>query len=163
MQVSGRSPSNNLQKASPAPWKPAVSLANVLNQYLPLLVCKVGQSDLHRGNTHRGHLPIRSTKHLSFNEMKWSRSVVSNSLRPHGCSLQGSSGRGISQARVLEWVAISFSRVSSRPRDQTRVSHIAGRGFSVWATREACWLIRTTSIQSNLEKSNSLDYFSTIF
>ena len=35
------------------------------------------------------------------------------------CSLSGSSDRGISQARILEWVAISFSRVSSQPRDQT--------------------------------------------
>ena len=37
---------------------------------------------------------------------------------------------GIFQARVLEWVAISFSRGSSWPRDQTQVSHIAGRGFT---------------------------------
>ena len=37
-----------------------------------------------------------------------------------------SSVHGIFQARILEWVAISFSRGSSRPRDQTRVSHIVG-------------------------------------
>ena len=41
---------------------------------------------------------------------------------------------GIFQARILEWVAISFSRVSSQPRDQTRVSHIAGRLLTIWAT-----------------------------
>ena len=52
-------------------------------------------------------------------------------------NLPGSSVHGIFQARVLEWVAISFSRGSSRPSNQTRVSHIAGRGFTVWATREA--------------------------
>ena len=46
---------------------------------------------------------------------------------PMDCSLPGSSVRGILQARVLEWIAISFSRRSSRPRDQTRVSRIAGR------------------------------------
>ena len=45
------------------------------------------------------------------------------------CSPPSSSIHGIFQARVLEWVAISFSRVSSRPRDQTRVSCIAGRGI----------------------------------
>ena len=39
----------------------------------------------------------------------------------------GSSIHGILQAEILEWVAISFSRGSSRPRDQTQVSHIAGR------------------------------------
>ena len=51
------------------------------------------------------------------------------------CSLPGSSVHGIFQARVLEWVAISFSRKSSWPRDRTQVSHIAGRCFIVWATR----------------------------
>ena len=47
----------------------------------------------------------------------------------------GSSVHGIFQARVLEWVAISFSRGSSQPRDWTWVSHIAGRRFTIWATR----------------------------
>ena len=51
--------------------------------------------------------------------------------------LPGSSVHGILQARILEWVAISFSRGSSWPRDQTQVSHTAGRPFSLWATREA--------------------------
>ena len=41
------------------------------------------------------------------------------------CSLPGSSVHGILQARILEWVAIPFSRGSSQPRDQTEVSHIA--------------------------------------
>ena len=40
-------------------------------------------------------------------------------------------------ARVLEWIAISFSRESSQPRNRTRVSRIAGSRFTVWATREA--------------------------
>ena len=44
---------------------------------------------------------------------------------------------GILQARILAWVAISFSRGSSQPRDWTWVSCIAGRFFTVWATREA--------------------------
>ena len=52
------------------------------------------------------------------------------------CSLPGSSVHGILQARVLEWVAISLSRGSSQPRDRTLASHIAGRRFTVWATRE---------------------------
>ena len=45
--------------------------------------------------------------------------------------------RGILQARILEWVVISFPRGSSWLRDQTQVSCIAGRFFSVWATGEA--------------------------
>ena len=57
---------------------------------------------------------------------------------PMDCSLPGSSVHGISQARILEWVAISFSRGFSRPRDRTQVSGIAGRHFTVWATRK-CW------------------------
>ena len=44
---------------------------------------------------------------------------------------------GILQAGILEWVAFPFSRESSQPRDQTQVSHIAGRFFTSWATREA--------------------------
>ena len=44
---------------------------------------------------------------------------------------------GILQARILEWVAFPFSRGSSQPRDQIQVSHIAGRFFTSWATREA--------------------------
>ena len=55
---------------------------------------------------------------------------------PVDCSLPGSSVHGILQARILEWVAISFSRGSSRPRDRTRVSLIADRRFTVWAARE---------------------------
>ena len=55
---------------------------------------------------------------------------------PMDCSLPGSSIHGIFQARILEWVAISFSRRSSWPRDWTRVSCIVGRRFTIWATRE---------------------------
>ena len=43
---------------------------------------------------------------------------------------------GILQVRILEWVAILFSMGSSQSRDQTQVSHIAGRFFGIWATRE---------------------------
>jgi len=56
---------------------------------------------------------------------------------PMDCSLPGSSVHGISQARILQWVAIFFSRGSAQPRDQTWVSWIAGRFFTIWATREA--------------------------
>ena len=52
------------------------------------------------------------------------------------CSPPGSSVHGIFQARVLEWVAISFSMRSSWPRNWTWVSHIIGRCFTIWATRD---------------------------
>ena len=56
---------------------------------------------------------------------------------PMDYSLPGSSVHEILQARILEWVAIPFSRGSSRPRDQIWVSCIAGGFFTVWSTREA--------------------------
>ena len=79
-----------------------------------------------------------------------SHSVMPDSLWPYGLysppdssvhsiahSPPDSSVHSISQARILEWVAILFSRGSSPPRDQTWVSCIAGRFFAIWATREA--------------------------
>ena len=56
---------------------------------------------------------------------------------PMDCSPPSSSVHRVSQARILEWIAISFSVGSSWPRDQTRVSYICRRIFYHWATREA--------------------------
>ena len=53
------------------------------------------------------------------------------------CSPPVSSFHGILQARIPEWVAMSFSRGSSQLRDGTRLSYIAGRYFTIWATRVA--------------------------
>ena len=55
---------------------------------------------------------------------------------PKNCSLPGSSVHGIFQARILEWVPISFSTGSSQTRDQTWVSCTAGSCFTIWATRK---------------------------
>ena len=65
-----------------------------------------------------------------FQSENESCSVVSDSLQLHGL-------HGILQARILQWVAFSFSRGSSQPRDWIQVSHIAGGFFTSWATREA--------------------------
>ena len=56
---------------------------------------------------------------------------------PMDCSLLDSSVHGILQERILEWVAIPFSRGSSQPRDRTWASNTAGRFFTVYATRDA--------------------------
>ena len=56
---------------------------------------------------------------------------------PMICSLPCSSIHGIFQARILEWVAISFSRRSSRPSNGTWVSHIVGRFFTICVTGDA--------------------------
>ena len=57
---------------------------------------------------------------------------------------------GIFHVRVLEWVAISFSRGSSQPRDWTWVSCIVGRCFSIWATRKV--------IYNRQNKDNSISW-----
>ena len=72
---------------------------------------------------------------------------------PTDCSLPGSSIHGIFQARILERVAISFSRGSSRPRDRTQVSHLAGRHFTLSATREAYKKQGRGFLKTNVEQN----------
>ena len=68
-------------------------------------------------------------------KVKESESEVAQSCptlyEPMDCSLPGTSIHGIFQARVLEWVAISFSRGSSLHRDRTQLFHIVGRCFDL--------------------------------
>ena len=68
--------------------------------------------------------------------LRVSRSVVPDSLQPMDCSPPGSSVHGIFQTRILEWFAISFSRGSSPPRDQTRVLLHCRQILANWATAE---------------------------
>ena len=81
---------------------------------------------------------VQTTAQLhSFHTLtRWKWSEVTQSCPilcdPMDYSLPGSSFHGIFQARVLEWVAISFSRGSSRPRDWTQVSPFAGRCWATW-------------------------------
>ena len=85
------------------------------------------------------HTQLLYTKHGPVRSY-WKTEVAQACLtlcNPMDHSIPVSSVHGIFQARVLEWVAISFSRGSYWPRDRTRVSHIAGRRFTIWATREA--------------------------
>ena len=75
-----------------------------------------------------------------FLKWKWSHSVISDSLWPHGLySLPGSYVHWIFEARILEWVAVSFSRGYFQHRTLTPVSCIAGRLSTTWATREVAW------------------------
>ena len=75
-----------------------------------------------------------------------SHSVVSNFCNPTDCSLPGSSIPGILQVRILEWIAISCSRGFSWPRDQTQVSCIWGRFFTIWATGQVLIPVKLLSI-----------------
>ena len=67
------------------------------------------------------------------------------------CSPPGSSVHGILQAGILEWVAIPFSRISSRPRDWTQVSWITSRFFTVWA-RTGTELVESVTVLFGEEK-----------
>ena len=76
---------------------------------------------------------------------------MSDSLWPYGYSLPSSSVHGILQARILEWVAIPFSRKSSQPRDGTYVFRVAGGLFTTEPLRkpqknEYCQVIQQTKI-----------------
>ena len=87
---------------------------------------------------------------------KWSRSVCLTLCNPVDCSLPGSSVHGIFQARVLEWIANSFTRGSSRPRDQTQVSRIVDRHFTVWSyvlTQNKLKLLSTQKPANNVYSS----------
>ena len=74
-----------------------------------------------------------------------SPSVVSDSLWLHGLYTV----HGIFYARMVEWAAFPFSRGSSQSRDQTQASHIAGRFFTSWATREVEWVAYPSSSGSS--------------
>ena len=79
-----------------------------------------------------GHFSKKSR--TSISEVTQSCSTLCN---PMDCSLPGSSVHGIFQARILEWIAISFSRRSSRHRDWTQVSRVVGRHFTVLSHPES--------------------------
>ena len=81
-----------------------------------------------------------SRNNLYLGEVRWDEVKSLSRVQlcdPVDCNLLDFSVHGILQARILEWIAISFSRGSSRPRDRTQVSHVGGRRFNLWATREA--------------------------
>ena len=92
----------------------------------------------------------------------WKKKVKLKSLshvwlcNPMDCSLTGSSIHGIFQARILEWVAISFSWGSSRPRDRTQVFCVSGRLFTIWGTRETLQLHAAAAAAKSLQSCPTL-------
>ena len=93
-----------------------------------------------RGEKGRGQINWETDIYtLLYIKWKWNCSclAVSDSCDPMDCNPPGSSVHGILQARILEGVAIPFSRGSSWSRDQTQVCHSTGRFFTIWATGEA--------------------------
>ena len=76
--------------------------------------------------------------------------LCSTFCNPVDCNLPSFSIHGILQARILDWVAISFSRGSSWPRNQTWISSIADRFFTDWDMREAFTWLKISLIFSHL-------------
>ena len=122
---------------------PAISQSELPKYNCILLLCSkvqlpemwlnyacINKTAYSKGEDNRNGLISIWTRNLL---MKWSKVAQScpTLCEPMGCSPPCSSIHGIFQARVLEWVAISFSRGSSRPRDRTWVSCIGGRCFSL--------------------------------
>ena len=101
--------------------------------------CRMATSGWPKGSWSISLLPHNQPiARKSHNLQKWSE-VAQSCLTvcdPMDCSLPGSSVHGIFQVIVLEWIAISFSRVFSQPRNLTQVSRIVDRRFTIWATRE---------------------------
>ena len=86
---------------------------------------------------------------------------MSKSLGPHDYSVPDSSVYGISQARILEWVAMPLSRGSSQPRDQTCISYISSlaRGFFIpSATRKALNVVYMHLIQVLMDFYNIVNF-----
>ena len=82
------------------------------------------------------YLNVPATSHptlitSTFPIHRWWYSVLSKSLWPHGLYLPNSSHHGIYQARILDWVNISYSRGSSWTRDGSQVSHISCTGRQI--------------------------------
>ena len=98
------------------------------------------------------HPLLSSSPALNLSQhQKESESEVTQSCltlcNPMDCSPPGSSIHGIFQARILEWIAILFSRASFQPRDRTQVLHITGRLYTLWA-RESIIKLLTNSEKS---------------
>ena len=91
--------------------------------------------------------------------LKWSevKVKVARSCRTL-CDPMNHTVHGIFQARILEWVAFPFSRGSSQPKDQIRVSHIASRLFTSWATKSLLAVpetrVRSLGCEDPLEEGN---------
>ena len=100
---------------------------------------KYCQKELHKGaQTHLRELTIVKVQRIALHCMHVQSCLTL--CDPMDCSSPVSSVHGISQARILEWVSISYSTGSSRPRDRTDVSCISCIGRQIlyqWATWEA--------------------------
>ena len=114
-----------------------------LQQFVKAQGCELGLNKVPILSLHFWH--ISDDANADPGATLWVKTVSQwcpTSWNPTNYSPPGPSVHEILQARILEWVAIPFPKGSSRPRDRTWVSHIAGRFFTVWTTREALTCIQ---------------------
>ena len=129
--------------------RPLSSIAHICSFYssqqlacsmcLFLTLCPQWVLSLNKGPVTAGFLPILLTDVFpsiwsltgTCTHVRCVASVVSDSLWPVGCSPPGSSVCGVLQARMLEWVAMPFSRGSSQPRDETRLCLLQWQAGSI--------------------------------
>ena len=110
-------------------WSPLPSLFPLLIPISSHTLCLLPKPCFLHESSVCFHIP---SPDLTIVSQCWSLSCA-RLFATHGFSPPGSSVHGIFQARILEWIAIYFSRGSSQPRDRSWVSCIAGRFFTVWA------------------------------
>ena len=96
-------------------------------------------------------------------ECAYSLSRVRLFVTPWTVACQAPLSMGMLQARILEWVTMGTSRGSSQPRDQTQVSCIAGKFFTIWTTREAQSLWISSCFLSLKWKKGLLSSTQTLF
>ena len=121
------------------PWNTSLKLGHRLFHKNTFLEIKLSLQHPLVHSKHWASFTVCTERHASFLELilsgdsrQWLSEVAQSSptlCDPMDSRLPGFSVHGILQARILEWVAISFSRGSSQPRDGTQVSHTAGRYF----------------------------------
>ena len=100
------------------------------------IILNVGETAVTEADQVYNKIPAGKKKTLNHIWVKVAQSCPTF-CDPTGCSLPGSLVPEIFQARMLEWVAISFSRGPSQPRNRTQVSCLEGSFFTVWTIREA--------------------------
>ena len=130
--------SHEIKRRLPLRRKVMSNLDSILKSrdiILPTNVCLVKVNDFSNSHVWIWELDYKESW-VPKNWCFWAMVLEGTPESPMDCSLPGSSVHEIFQARVLEWVAISFSRGSSQPRDQTHFSCIGSRRFTIWDTRE---------------------------
>ena len=133
--IYSKSPNVELKCPSTGKWISKLQYIHAMKHYSAIK--KENQAQIYTITQINLRYILLSERKVKVLDTKLDRSLCN----PMDCSPPGSSVHGILQVRILEWLAILFSRGSSWPRDQTQVSRIVGRRFTFWTAGEANELI----------------------